>query len=48
MTVPAAVEAVEEAVCNALTAATTVTGRDGHTAEAIPIDRLREILQEAR
>jgi D-aminopeptidase len=44
----AAVEAVEEAVYNALTAAVTVTGRDGHTAEAIPIDRLREILREAR
>jgi D-aminopeptidase len=44
----AAVEAVEEAVCNSLTAAVTVTGRDGHTVEALPIDRLREILQEAR
>ncbi|MHC4773866.1 MAG: DmpA family aminopeptidase, partial [Planctomycetota bacterium] len=44
----AAVEAVEEAVYNSLTAATTVTGRDGHTVEAIPIDRLREMLREAR
>jgi D-aminopeptidase len=41
----AAVEAVEEAVYNSLTAAVTVTGRDGHTAEAIPIDRLTEILR---
>lgn len=40
----AAVEAVEEAVCNSLLKATTVTGFGGHTAVAIPIDRLREIL----
>ncbi len=39
----AAVEAVEEAVYNSLTTATTVTG-NGHTVEAIPIDRLKEIL----
>ncbi|MHC4272831.1 MAG: P1 family peptidase, partial [Planctomycetota bacterium] len=44
----AAVEAVEEAVYNSMTAATTVTGRDGHTVEALPIDRLREMLREAR
>ena len=43
----ATVEATEEAVYNALTAATTVTGRDGHTVEALPHDRLREILREA-
>ena len=41
------VEAVEEAVYNALTTATTVTGRDGHTQEALPLDRLRTILREA-
>jgi len=40
----AAVEAVEEAVYNSLTAATSVIGRDGNVAEAIPIDRLAEIL----
>jgi len=40
----ATVEAVEEAIYNSLLRATTVTGRDGHTAEAIPIDALREIL----
>ena len=44
----AAVETVEEAVYNSLTAAVTVTGRDGHTVEALPIDRLREVLPEAR
>ncbi len=40
----ATVEAVEEAVYNSLTKATTITGRDGHTTEAIPIDRLKEFL----
>jgi len=43
----ATVEAVEEAVYNALTTATTVRGRDGHVTEAIPIDRLRTILDAA-
>ena len=43
----ATVEATEEAVYNALTTATTVTGRDGHTQEALPLDRLRDILREA-
>jgi D-aminopeptidase len=43
----ATVEAVEEAVYNALTTATTVTGRDGHTREALPLDRLRTILRDA-
>ncbi len=41
------VEAVEEAVYNALTAATTVEGRDGHVQKALPLDRLREVLREA-
>ncbi len=40
----ATVEAVEEAVYNSMTRATTVRGRDGHVREAIPIDRLRELL----
>ena len=40
----AAVESVEEAVYNSLTKATTVTGAGGRTVEAIPIDRLRELL----
>ncbi len=40
----ATVEAVEEAVYNSLTKANTVTGQDGHTVDAIPIDRLRELL----
>lgn len=41
----AAEEAVEEAIVNALLAATTVVGRDGHTAHAIPLDRLRAALR---
>jgi len=40
----ATVEAVEEAVYNSLLKATTVTGIDGHTVEAIPIEVLRETL----
>lgn len=43
----ATVEAVEEAVYNSLTRATTVQGRDGHVVEAIPIARLRSVLIEA-
>ena len=40
----AAVESVEEAVYNSLTKATTVTGAGGRTVEALPIDRLKELL----
>jgi D-aminopeptidase len=39
----ASVDAVEEAVYNSLFMATNITG-NGHTAEAIPLDRVREIL----
>ena len=39
----AVVEATEEAVYNSLFKATTVTGRDGHTSEAIPIEQVVEI-----
>jgi D-aminopeptidase len=42
----AAEEATEEAILNALTAATTVVGRDGNTAYAIPLDHLREVLKK--
>lgn len=41
------VEATEEAVYNALTAARTVEGRDGHVQEALPLNRLRELLRDA-
>jgi D-aminopeptidase len=43
----AAVEAVEEAVYNSLLRATTVTGHQGHVGEAIPVARVRELLEEA-
>lgn len=39
----AVVEATEEAIYNSLLKATTVTGRDGNTAEALPIDKLLEV-----
>lgn len=41
----AVVEAVEEAVYNSLLRATDVTGHAGRRGEAIPIDRLRELLR---
>lgn len=41
----AAVEAVEEAILDSLVTATTVTGRDGHAGEAIPLDDLRRVLR---
>ena len=44
----AAVEATEEAIYNSLFRATTVTGRDGHIAEAIPLQKTAEILQRHR
>lgn len=40
----AVVDSTEEAIYNALLKAQTVRGRDGHVAEAIPIDRLRAVL----
>jgi D-aminopeptidase len=40
----ATVDATEEAVLNALLAATTTHGRDGNVAHAIPHDRLRALL----
>jgi D-aminopeptidase len=42
----ACVEATEEAVYNSLLKATTVRGRDGHTAEALPVDKTVEILKK--
>ena len=39
----ATAEATEEAIVNALLAATTMVGRDGATAYALPIARLREV-----
>lgn len=42
----ATVQAVNEAVINAMVAAKTMTGFDGHTVEALPHDRLREVLKK--
>jgi D-aminopeptidase len=41
----ATIEAVEEAVVNALFAATTTVGHEGHVLHALPIERTLEILQ---
>jgi D-aminopeptidase len=42
----AVIEATEEAVYNSLLRATTVTGRDGNRAEALPIEKTVEILKK--
>ena len=42
----AAIEATEEAILNSLFAAETMTGRDGHTIPAIPIEKVLEILRK--
>jgi L-aminopeptidase/D-esterase-like protein len=42
----ATVQTTEEAIINALVAAETMTGRDGHTVPALPRDRVREILKK--
>jgi len=40
-----AIESTEEAIVNALVAATTTVGRDGITAHALPHDRLLEVMR---
>ncbi len=42
----ATVQATEEAVVNAMVAADTMTGIDGHTVIALPHDKLREVLKK--
>lgn len=42
-----AVEAVEEAILNALCKANTMVGRDGHVAHALPVDRLLKLLKHS-
>jgi D-aminopeptidase len=42
----ATVQATEEAVINAMVAAETMTGINGHTVIALPHDRLREVLKK--
>ena len=41
------IEATEEAVYNSMFKATTITG-NGHTVEALPIEKTLEILKEHR
>ncbi len=45
---PAAAEATEEAIVNALTAADTMTGVRGTTVHALPLARLRTLMQRGR
>jgi D-aminopeptidase len=40
----AAAAAVEESILNALTAAETMTGHQGHVAHALPLDRLAQVM----
>ena len=40
----ATIQATEEAVVNAMAAAKTMTGADGHTVQALPHDKLSEVL----
>jgi D-aminopeptidase len=42
----ATVQATEEAVVNAMVAADTMTGVDGHTVQGLPHDKLREVLKK--
>ncbi len=42
----ATIEATEEAIINSLFAAETMTGRDGHTVEALPVQKVLEILKK--
>jgi D-aminopeptidase len=44
----ATTEAVEEAIYNSLLRATGVTGIQGHEGEALPIEKLRELLSDRR
>jgi len=44
----AVAEAVEEAILNALTSAETMTGYQGHTAYALPLDELQAVMAKYR
>ena len=44
----AAAEASEEAILNSLFKAKRMEGRDGHVAEALPLDKIRKIIGECR
>ncbi len=42
----ATVQATEEAILNAMTSAATLTGLDGHTVNALPLDRLKTVMRQ--
>ncbi len=42
----ATIEATEEAILNSLFAAETMTGRDGHTVPALPLDQVLELMKQ--
>ena len=42
----AAIEATEESIINAMTMATTMTGRNGRTMHAIPLQRLQQVMKQ--
>lgn len=42
----AVIEATEEAIINSMTMATTMTGRNGRTMPAIPLDRLKQVMKQ--
>ena len=44
----AVVDATEEAVCNALFVADTVTGVDGNVVPGLPVDRVLDLLGRSR
>jgi len=45
---PAVVESVEEAVINSLCRAETVTGRDRHVRNALPVEKVVSLVERAR
>jgi D-aminopeptidase len=44
----AAADAVEESILNALTAAETMTGYQGHVAYALPLGKLKQVMARYR
>jgi D-aminopeptidase len=44
----AVADATEEAIHNSLVAADTVTGRAGHTAQGLPVDKVHELVARWR
>lgn len=44
----AAAEASEEAILNSMFKAHTIEGRDGHVVQALPLDKIKEIMQETQ